>query len=39
MFVIGGLLVFVVRFARGGILGVLEAVYSRVLAQFRARAG
>jgi branched-chain amino acid transport system permease protein len=31
MFVIGGLLIFVVRFARGGILGMLDAAIQRVL--------
>jgi branched-chain amino acid transport system permease protein len=37
MFVIGGLLVFVVRFARGGILGVLESVYERARSRFSGR--
>ena len=32
MFVIGGLLVFVVRFARGGVIGLLDAGYQRVMA-------
>jgi branched-chain amino acid transport system permease protein len=37
MFVIGGMLVFVVRFARGGILGIIEAGYHRVTGWFGAR--
>jgi branched-chain amino acid transport system permease protein len=36
MFVIGGMLVFVVRFARGGVLGLLEAGQQRVVSWFAA---